>query len=659
MQCVFVPTWLRSFSTTRIMSEVSAGYIFVGPNETGKSKSWKTIVSCIPQCAVRVIDSTSALALTGTTSANDLHVHVIDEYKYSSTSSTDPGMERAAKNVQSLTTSGYISHERLVVDPVTNEYVNRRYITLERRFTITSTNHVNQVPQSHLSRFCIMPIPTMTPEEHKQGPSPGQYKAGDDNQRTRDISSAWQYVLRTLNAQQAFYWSAEAAGAFSAIDTTCFEVFWNITETILGSDAMSMRRNGDVRDLAISVMVWNVIRTWYMDGLGALFNFERHVELMWYARNRYLRMEDVCIAYMFLESSRSTSRHAGAIMRTIKKQILVENGELVEDKPDSNWWRLCCTDKELTTRVSRANPHLGAGLCTKLLDTMRQGCTQGEPNLMKAGGEVDACLVNKRWISTVTTLEEAAIVRMMKAHAYIDSPMAHPDYDDETNWVFVSKFRNQLTGTQTPSFPDIAKLSRASVASALCTLRCRCIPGTQTPAIRLETTAAVAKYRPIDQPGGSPSSLAPDRSKIQGIEHACLVVHPSIWTHDPVIAESPADTMLRTALVVAGAYKGTRVTAGLGRSAEGVYKDHSYDIGMGDRASVTIKNPYYSQAAYGPGAVIHDLFDDEPVFTRTLKTIPLDESSNVEIRVRHRCESLTPVSDELAKTFASFIIKKQ
>jgi len=602
---------------------------------------------------VKVVDSASALASTGTSSNDDLHVHVVDEYKFSTHSTLDASMERASKNEQSLVTSGYLVHERLVQDPVTREYSKKKYVTLERRFTITSTNHIQNVPKSHLSRMCIMPVPTLTAEEKQAGPTPGQFKAGDDNERTRTIASAWQLVLKTLCAQQAFYWAAESVGAFPAIDTTCFEVFWNIVETVLGTEAMSMRRNGDIRDLAISVMVWNVIRTWYVDGLGASLKYDRGLQLMWYARTRYLRMEDICIAFMYLESSRSTAKHSAAIMRSIKLQLHIEDGALVTEDGDPNYWKLRCTSGDLETRVSRSNPQLGKGLCITLLDAMRHGCTHGGPNVMTSKTGSGTCVVNKKWISTVTTLEEAAIVRMMKAHAYVGSSLAHPDYENEHKWVFVSKFRNQLTGTQEPTFPEIAKLKRSSVSAAFCMLQCRCIPGTQTPAIRLESQFTVAKYRAVDHDGAQPSIAAPDRTKISAVEHTCMVVDPSLWLHDPVVAESPVDNMLRTALIVAGSYTNTRVTAGFGRSMEGIYKDNSYDIAPDATATVSIENPYYSESTYGPGSVLHELFDDELVFKRDMKVVTLDESSNIERRVRKLCESKAPVSDKISKTFAN------
>lgn len=182
--------------------------------------------------------------------------------------------------------SGLISHERLEQDPVTGEYRSVYHLSLCRWFTISSTNNPETVPDPIANRTCFMPVCEMTKrcQENSisQSAAIAAHEDPDFDRRRRSVH----IFLKTIASLQWAYTCPESCGAFPAIDMRCCDLFWQIFESMQGLNQMPPRRTNDIKMLAVSVMIWNCLRTWYIDGLGKEFAFDRPTEIAFYARYR-------------------------------------------------------------------------------------------------------------------------------------------------------------------------------------------------------------------------------------------------------------------------------------------------------------------------------------------------------------------------------------
>jgi hypothetical protein len=338
------------------------------------------------------------------------------------------------------------------------------------------------------------------------------------------------------------------------------------------------------------------VSIWHVGGLGAKFRFDPTVECLWYAYSHYLRMEDVVVAYVLLEQSRSHSGYIERVMETLKANILVRDGALVDTE---HYWVLAFTSRlQMVRQIALANPELGTGLCTSLFALIEKTIHFGMPCVKydavscvpppqwsgTSGRGAERCLVNKRWIANVTTPAEAAIIRVLCRLSRGDNGVrVFPDHDTEDLFVFDTTVRGSFVNPPLPhpdethdtgkepaaaaagaaAYPELAAFAPCVVKNAFCTLLERC-GSDGIPLIQRPNDITVAMYRPKETHGVVPSLVHADRYKIRFTVSVPLVVNPVLWRMPATKNRAAVSAFIKKALLIAGGYEGRRVSAGLG-----------------------------------------------------------------------------------------------
>jgi hypothetical protein len=392
------------------------------------------------------------------------------------------------------------------------------------------------------------------------------------------------------------------------------------------------------------------VSIWHVGGLGAKFRFDPAVECLWYAYSHYLRMEDVVVAYVLLEQSRSLSGYIERVMRTLKANIFVRDGAMVDT---DYYWVLAYTSRiQLMRQIALANPELGSGLCTTLFKLIEKtvhlelpcvkfdGLSCVPQRSGTSGRSVERCLVNKCWIANVTTPPEAAIIRVLhRLSCNDDGVRVFPDYVTEERRVFDRTVRrsffNQkrsdefhVNGKEAAVYPELVAFAPSVVEHAFCTLLERC-GSDGIPLIQRPSDITVAIYRPKESPGVVPSLVHSDRYKTRTSVDVPLVVDPALWT-DVSDGDNAVASFIKKALLVVGGYQGRCVSAGLGDASHGnldtaaspkdddADDDADPDDGLRLRhflveprvCSVIVRNPHFNEAL-ASGMIFGDAEDEE------------------------------------------------
>lgn len=622
----FIPAWLRTFSVTSLYIETSPNYIFTGVNGSGKSKLVTTIGKCLAKSLVTVVNTKTLGADSGANSVYDLGVTLTEEYKFLVGSNALIEQERIS--------SGVSSHLSQKKDVHTGVWTHHFRQSLNRWATFASTNFQDKVVPAILDRSCCMPInPDFTSS------TPHSVVASSDNPQFKSIREGWEGVLRKLSSAQYGYSFAEATG-FPDIDYRCFELFWGMLETTLGRQTIPVRRTVDIKDLAHSIMVWNMIRTWHLDGLGEACGYDLGKQMLWYRWGRFVRMEDVCLAYMYLEQSRSVKAQTLDIIRSIKATVLVQNDELVGKGP--YWVTTNTSFRETRHLISRLHGgSFGTGACGHVMDTLFTSLTRGKLNIVMDDDDKNV-LIHKEWAASVYTSAESRIIKYLYRMA-IDGT-AHLEYTEEQRYVYRTGRRAELTiPERSKTQPvELDGISPVNIKRAMASLLHRCVSSTETPMIRLEDDIVhVALARDV-----SPTRFItkPDLYKIKGSEICSMTVHKSLFVGADAVGVVPVDTLIKSALTVAGGYGGKKVVSGVGTD-----DDTFYYIDPDAKVSMVIDNSRHcSQSVWGPSRAKR-----ETIFPRTA-TYTVTETTGFEQRVARECRSLFDVSPELAALFTAY-----
>lgn len=282
----FITLYIASFGVTNFYRRVSQMFITTGPVGTGKSKLSSTVSDTVPQSIVFKRDSHSALADTGAGCDNDCKMLFIDECKMLTNTGTN---DTHIKTEQSRMVDGYFVHERLEHDPLTGKYVKIRYAVIDRRCEITSTNRPSDIPEAIQDRSTMIPITHL-----ETGLVPGELSmsanmsiATAENPVAKIEMAAWTLYLRHLSSLQIRMASHNAFGSLPDLNEHCFELFWLVLESVLGTKTMPPRRTVDLREMAINVNMINVLNTWHSGGLGEYYDYDEKIEVLWYQYSRY------------------------------------------------------------------------------------------------------------------------------------------------------------------------------------------------------------------------------------------------------------------------------------------------------------------------------------------------------------------------------------
>jgi hypothetical protein len=641
-QSAHLPIYLRHFSITRMDQQVSSQFILYGAPGVGKSDIITTTVDCISQPLIRRRDTQTAKVDCISDDSDDLTLKWEDESKMATKEKRN---SEETKNEQTRMSTGYIVHTRTALNPDTGVW-DRKVTTigLNRNFKPSSTNFPNEVVLPIKSRTCMFCITEMPPEIKKYTRSINTSiieRAKEDNVIH---CNAWQMFLRHVSVGQGYYSAAEAFGVFPSIDTTCLSVFQAILEFRLGKDTLPPRRTVDIKDMSDSIMRYDAIRTWQIDGLGARFKFKREIELAWYAWRRYLSMEHIIQAYTVLEQPRCIDNQINTIISTLKSNIAV-----VEDYPvdSGDYWVLRFkTESQLISALHSSSGILGEETCSEMFATIKRGSTAGQPNISHGAASIgqhqgDYYMLNKQFAAKVNCVSEEKIIQMFKRL----SGDAALDYKTESRCVFKNTIRAILVENKPISeeskYSELAGLSSLQRKLALRLLQTRLGPK-QEKYIELPDEIDTASYK--DQPGSIPSILYTSKKKIKTQSILPIVIDKRLW--DTQLKKKNIEQVIEDMLLVAGGYTNRYVFSGVPSHSAGT--DQDYIIINNRKIEINITNPRKES-----GGLFRNrncgLFNGKA--SRTLT-----EKSNIESEVKTRLRAKLALPQTVVDVFKEYDI---
>ena len=658
----FMPFYIANFGVTMYSKQLSSLFIMTGPPGTGKSTVLTKCADCVAKALVWKRDSASAKADTGLGVQADLRLVITDEYKKLKGATPDSD----TKNEQTRICDGYIVHERLEHNPSTGAFATKRYVVVCRRSELTSTNMPQDIEEAVMSRACMLPLTLLGTVDSKKAMSANMSLARKGNPNSQEIEKAWQICLQHLSALQVRVNALEAFGGLPPIDERCFELFWAVLEVTLGKDTMESRRTGDLLIMARNVCTMNAINVWHMWGLGAKYDYDRTVESLWYAYSRYLRMEDVVVAYVLLEQSRSLTKYITLVMKSLKSSIAVVNGTMV-----------CCGDYwvvretkhlSLMRKILSDNREFGSGLCEKLYGLIEKTMYDGLPCIKweiydMDGQTAEFFMVSKRWMATVRGPAEEAIVSLLQRLARDgENTNVFPEYTKERDLVFNTKLRGLLanpTPVATAKYEELRPFKESQIQHGFCLLQEQVNSETGAKLISKPGTVKVAVYRPDNAAGVVQSAVHPGRFKIGTDISMPLMVSPDLWEKAPDESgnANSVSHMIQTVFAIAGGYGNKYITGGANTEDLEMLKDAYFLIDPATKCQVTIRNPHYVpstvRSAFGKSRKRGDQrVGGDDLFPPGEREILLTEKTHFEERVRAAAARRVAISPDLAAVFA-------
>lgn len=437
---------------------------------------------------------------------------------------------------------------------------------------------------------------------------------------------------------------------------------------------MPSRRTGDLKELARNIHTMNVLHTWHSGGLGKKFEYNKVIECLWYAHSRYLRMEDIAVAYVLLEQSRSLAVYIELVMKTFKDNIYIADDVMVQT---DDYWVLRIPRMALLMRIiTAANPEFGTGLCEKLYVLIEQTTFNGQPCVKweafidpHTGQNTEFFMVHKAWIATVNGTAETAIISLLeRLSTEGDNIRVFNDYATEEDRVFQTSVRKTLTNPDMQDsikYDEFKHFSSAQIKHAFCMLCERVDPITLVPLISKPAEMRAAIYRPKEGTiGVVPSVLVTPIPKFK-ISTDCpvpLVVNPRLWTDLNVSKSKNRDVVsqfLQTVFAIAGGYRGKFITSGVSTNPVDTFSDNHFRVDPEMTCKITIRNPHYCPA-HAPSAIFGDaalaagsekVISEDTLFPSHQKEILLTEQSYFEMQVARVAQRRVAIAPHIRAVF--------
>lgn len=328
---LFQILYARHFAVTANRTGVSGFFIVAGPPDTGKSCGCENWMACVAKALQVQSDGSSAKSYTVATSGRDLRCSYEDEFKDLTADGTDGQSSADMKAKQTLFSNGIISYERLIRNPVTNQFEAHKTTKAERKMTVTCTNALRQVPAAIQSRACCIPLTRTFKKKDgggKQTLSATTLIATKDHARTNIKKNAFIRQMQFLSSLQGRFWQLEAFGVIGNPETTLYGLFQVMLEKNHGSDIMPPRRVIDIKQTAEALMVFDAVRLWYLAGIGEQHAFDVAVEAMFYRARCVVRMEHITAAFCLLNQNTSLDVHIREVEVALKNMLKIEDGTL-------------------------------------------------------------------------------------------------------------------------------------------------------------------------------------------------------------------------------------------------------------------------------------------------------------------------------------------
>jgi hypothetical protein len=665
-QCVYTLLYNQHFSATLNSIEVSAFTILAGPSDTGKSWAMKEFTRGIANSLSRTEDSKSDQAST-VDDSGDLMIVVQDEYK-GTTDGTDNSDDRT-KNEQSRISNGVCIRRRWNRNIRTGKAEVETAIGIERTGFVCGTNALQRIPPAILSRATVIPVVSGNSRVHRDRMMDqmgnGVAAAIYNDPKVQCKLKAWQLSSKVLSSTQIHYSALDAVGALPHLRQDCFQLFKLLRLQCLDkSDTETSRDTTDLLRMATSIHIRDHLSIWYCRGLGEHFAFDKSIEALWYAWSNYLRMEEVILAMVQLESTRSLGAYIEEVIMMLKGSILTEEGEFLDN--DEYWitkyTKRSTVLRELKARLSR----FGDGLCEKVWAMVERSCTNDTPNIKtESFGErgIEHILILKRWVSATMTPVELAIIRALRRITAMGL-ICYREFEQEKYFVMDTTIRKSFRSPEAVDaiqHPELAPFTHQTIRNGFRMLEHRF--SDNEPMIVMPADAVnAADY--VSGPGeGVERSVDGMRWKRRKKMFMVMMVHQSLLDGSTIREESEIDKFFRNLLLIAGGYTGKRIFTGIDPVNPGsVVTDNCIFIKKGDKVSIRIKNPHRQTKAEdsilfgdddGDGSLDEMLASkrSDTIFDPEKEFIVFDDASEIEKRVAGFAHSRVPLDPTVEGVF--------
>ena len=659
-QTVYMMLYNMHFSVTLNTNEASSFIVLAGPSETGKSWAMKKITSGIADSLSRTEDSQSEHAGT-IDDSGDLQVVIEDEFK-NTNDGKDASSDSRIKNKQSQMSNGVTIRKRYHRSQKTDKPVVEVGVGIERSYLWTGTNNPQCIPPALLNRAIVIPVVQANSRSHREKVG-GVATAIHNNLKVQRNFRACQVAHRTLSALQVHYTALESIGGIPKINEDLFELFKLIHVKRFGGDASkngeteSSRQTVEHLRLATSIHIRDHLSIWYCRGLGEHFQFDKSIEGLWYAWSSYLRMEEIVLAMIQIEGTRSMSGFIREVMVLLKESIMQSDGQMMSA---GNYWVTKYTRRSGLIRDAKQRlVRFGAGLCEKVIEMCEQTKTGGLPNVkfeLVLDRNCEHLMVHKQWTAQITSPVEASIIQVLKRLSK-DVAMCHREYESEKMFVFETQIRKSLKNPNSDNaiqHTELKSYSADAIAHGYQQLENRRYDG--IPAIQTPPEAKIAVFSDACRDGCEPTEDG--RWKHQRKMFVPMVVHHELLTSSETKPESPIDIFLKDMLLIAGGYVGRRVFSGMDPAdPKSAVTDNCFYLKPSDKTVQEIHNPHRLSKAT-KNIIYGDDFDDsddedchQSLFPPDKEVLTFTENSFAERSVAELAHARVPLESRVRDVF--------
>ncbi len=268
-------------------------------------------------------------------------------------------------------------------------------------------------------------------------------------------------------------------------------------------------------------------------------------------------------------------------------------------------------------------------------------------------------MIHKRWIASIVTPVEAAIIATLRG-IITQGMVAHKEFENEEYHVFETQVRKSLRNPSSDGsvrYESLAKYPDDVIQNGFRQLENRFVDG--QPMVRMPQNAKYAEYRNTSEGGGI---IAKDgiRWKRPKNIYAPLMVHEKLVYPDNVKTETAIDQFIREMLTISGNYVNRRVFSGLDHAnPTNAATDSFFLVRPGDTVRFKVRNPHRITKA-DQNIIFGDDFDDEEeeperrtIFPPDQDWLEFDETSKVEQVVADAAHARVPLDPAIRVVFES------
>lgn len=635
-QWVFILMYARHFITTYHHDNVIMSLIIGGKNGTGKSHVIDTFAQSIAPSLVMSQDTVSSFVNTINDTTRDLCVMLIDDLD-------KPGCSNILENDLTLSTAGITTHYGMKKCSGHKEIETTQ--TIRRGINVAATAHPDQLSAAIVSRSVIIHMINSVSDGHSEGMASAMLL--DDS--VAEDEYAAKMALSLMSARQVAITASQAMGAFPAMDMTCARVFLAMHEQRYGHDSLETRSKMELMRLAHAIKNWNDISLWYERGVGSKYEFDSAIELMWYASRQFIRMEEMCIAYLIFTHAQSMDEYIRRMAIVLKQYVMVEEGIIIRN---GNYYVTTLkTQREMLSVLKPIREQIGEGLFNRCINKINGYAIRSDPVIrhskMQVGGE--CVLIHSEWLGRVNTITEDALVNALWKLIETKNTHVNMDYDTESVYVFDAYVRRCLKNPNREAvLPGLEDQSSFDITQAMYFL---CDKKTMSgkPMVYEYEHINSARLSTVHTPSSVSSIKHPSMYKIAHLEYLHIIVSPELFK----LQETCDDTniLIKEALMIAGGYTDQKIYTNVGRS---VQTNDMIDVVVNEMDSINIEidNVYYrgflNQDMYYIDA---GLEQSDDLFPNDQRKITFTEKSNIENAIRKKMMSKIPLEESTRRYF--------